>query len=321
MTPKQRFIAALERQPVAGHVPHFELVFYLTMESIGKVHPTHRVFHQWDQMSQKEKALQRRDAAQTYIDIADKYQHDAIFVHSFVPGADEMILLLESIREISGDRYFLMMHGDPTFSIPGGNNMIEESVLFYEQPELMKSRAQKQVDEMLQYVETIAKTGLLDGVGMCSDYCFNTNPFLRPSMFAEFVTPYLAKTIEAYRSMGLYSIKHTDGNIMPIIDQLVQCKPDALHSLDPQGGVDLAYVKKTYGDQVCLIGNVNCALLQNGTEEEMSADVLRSLRDGMSGGYGYIFSTSNCIYTGLALSRYETMHKLWREHGIYPEDK
>jgi len=317
MTPKERFIAALKRQPIKGHVPHFELVFYLTMESIGKVHPTHRSFHQWDQMSRREKELQRRDAAQTYVDIAEKYNHDAIFVHMFLPGADESIGLLEAIREISGDKYFLMMHGDPTFSIPNGSSMVEESVRFYEDPEGMKKKARKQVDDVLRYVEKIAKSGYLDGIGLCSDYCFNTNPFLRPAMFAEFVTPYLAETIEAYRSMGLYTIKHTDGNIMPIIDQLVQCAPDALHSLDPQGGVDLAQVKKEYGDKVCLIGNVNCALLQNGTEEEMIADVKRSLRDGMQGGRGYIFSTSNCVYTGLSLDRYEKMHKIWREYGEY----
>ena len=30
---------------------------------------------------------------------------------------------------------------------------------------------------------------------------------------------------------------------MPIIDQLVEAGPHALHSLDPQGGVDIAEVK------------------------------------------------------------------------------
>ena len=69
--------------------------------------------------------------------------------------------------------------------------------------------------------------------------------------------------------MGFYAIKHTDGNIMPILDQLVQAGPHALHSLDPQGGVDIAEVKRLYGDRVCLIGNVNCGLLDTGTDEEV----------------------------------------------------
>jgi uroporphyrinogen decarboxylase len=103
---------------------------------------------------------------------------------------------------------------------------------------------------------------------------------------------------------------------MPIADQLVQCKPDALHSLDPQGGVDLKVMKEKYGKDVCLIGNVNCGLLQTGTEDEVKADVRRALRDGMPGG-GYIFSTSNCVYTGLALERYDLMNSIWWEEGVY----
>ncbi len=103
---------------------------------------------------------------------------------------------------------------------------------------------------------------------------------------------------------------------MPILDQIIECKPHALHSIDPQAGVDLAEVKKLIGDKVCLIGNVNCGLLQTGTDEDVITDVRRSLRDEMPN-YSYIFSTSNCVYTGMPLERYELMNRIWREEGIY----
>jgi uroporphyrinogen decarboxylase len=41
-----------------------------------------------------------------------------------------------------------------------------------------------------------------------------------------------------------------------------------------------------------------------------------SLRHGMPGG-GYIFSTSNCIYTGMPLASYELMLDVWRREGVY----
>jgi uroporphyrinogen decarboxylase len=195
--------------------------------------------------------------------------------------------------------------------------MMEFAAAFVEEPEKMKANAAKMVDDAVRRAERYAKhAGLLDGFALCSDYCFNAAPFFRPSQFAEFVTPYLERLIREYRSMGFYTIKHTDGNIMPIIDQLVDCKPHALHSLDPQGGVDLAAVKRDYGDKVALIGNVNCGLLQTGTPEEVIADVRRTLRDGMPGG-GYVFATSNCVYSGLPLERYRLMHRVWREEGVY----
>ena len=116
--------------------------------------------------------------------------------------------------------------------------------------------------------------------------------------------------------MGFYVIKHTDGNIMPILDQMVDCHPHALHSLDPQGGVDIAEVKKQVGNQVCLIGNVNCGMLQTGSMEDIKKSVLYALKYGMPD-YGYIFSTSNCVYTGMDLKRYEYMLDLWKQFGNY----
>jgi uroporphyrinogen decarboxylase len=316
MTQKDRFISALKRQPVSGLVPHFELVFFLTMESFGKVHPSHRNYIQWNQMSKKEQKLHIDDIAQVYVDTAIKYSHSAIFVHSDPSNYERTAPVLERIREISGDEYFIMMHGDPTFAIPDGNTMMDFTERIYEEPEALKEEAAKRVEAFKSYGDSFKGKGLLDGFALCSDYCFNTNPFFGPDLFDEFIGPFLKEILSAYSEMGYYTIKHTDGNIMPILQRMVDCGPDAIHSLDPQGGVDLKEVISLVGDKVCLIGNVNCGLLQTGTEEECIEDVKRSLREGMKAP-GYIFSTSNCVYTGLALERYELMQKVWKEYGNY----
>ena len=135
-------------------------------------------------------------------------------------------------------------------------------------------------------------------------------------MFDEIVAPYLARLIAAYREMGLYTIKHTDGNIMPILDSLAACNPHALHSLDPQGGVDIKEVKKRIGDRITLCGNVNCGLLDTGTDDECIESVRYALKHGMPGGR-YIFCTSNCIYTGMKLDRYKLILDVWQREGIY----
>ena len=57
------------------------------------------------------------------------------------------------------------------------------------------------------------------------------------------------------------------------------------------------------------------------TEEECRQDVLRALRQGMEAGKGYVFATSNCVYTGMALERYEMMLDIWREYGNYDNYK
>lgn len=317
MTERERFIKALKREPIEGHCPTFELVFYLTLEAIGKIHPSQQRFDQWKQMSKAEQRLHMEYMADSYIEVAEKYHHSAIFVHPNPGDFENTLWLLDCIREKTGDKFFLMMHGDCTFEIPNGNTMLAFSERMYEDEEGLKKEAQQRLENSLRYAEKMAKCeGMLDGFALCSDYCFNVNPFFSPSMFETYITPYLAAVCKGYRDMGFYTIKHTDGNIMPILDQMVQCKPDALHSLDPQGGVDLGVVKKMYGDKVALCGNVNCGLLQTGTEEEVIADVRRCLRDGMDG-WGFVFCTSNCAYTGLPLERYELMNRIWWDEGIY----
>jgi len=316
MTPRERFIAALEHRPILGRVPHFELVFFLTMEAFGLVHPSHRSYHQWDQMSESERKLHRSQMADVYILTAERYEHDAIFLHPNPNTLDESLRLIDLIRQRTSDRYFLMLHGDATYSIPSGGDMTEWSVWLYEKTDQALAEADRRVDAMLEKAEILRRHGGLDGFALCADYCFNTGPFLRPAMFHMVITPYLTRLIAGQREMGFYVIKHTDGNIMPIIDDLVSANPHALHSLDPQGGVDIAVVKRLYGSRVALIGNVNCGLLSSGTDEEVIESARYALRHGMTGG-GYVFSTSKCIYTGMPLSRYELMLDVWRKEGNY----
>lgn len=316
MRPREKFIAALERKPLKGRVPHFELVFYLTMEAFGKIHPLHRNYSQWEQMSQTERQLHREDMANVYLLTAERYEHSAIFIHPNPNTFDETLRMIDLLREKSGERYFLMIHGDATFGIPSGANMLNFSCRLVDEPEKVKQEAENMVNAALDKAEKLAKHGGLDGFALCADYCLNTGPFLSPRLFSEFVTPYLHKLTTSYRELGFYVIKHTDGNIMPILDQLIQTEPHALHSLDPQAGVDIAEVKRLCGHKLCLIGNVNCGLLQTGTDEEAAESARYALRHGMPGG-GYVFSTSNCIYTGMPLARYELMLDIWRKEGNY----
>ena len=84
--------------------------------------------------------------------------------------------------------------------------------------------------------------------------------------------------------------------------------------------VSLAEVKRLVGDKVCLAGNVNCGLLQTGTDEEVREDIMRSLRDGMPGG-GYIFCTSNVAFKGMPPERYRLMLDLREKYGRYDTQK
>jgi uroporphyrinogen decarboxylase len=315
MSPRLRFRAALERKPVAGHVPHFELAVFHTMEVLGRVHPWHRDYKLWPQMSDEEKQLHRLDMAQMMVAMAEHFNHYAIVLNCNPAGLDEELRMLDLVLDLAGDRYFVILPGDATMAIPSGGDVVGLITRMAEEAETLEVELAQQVDDQIARVEKLKAHGGVDGLHMTSDYCLNSGPFLSPQMFDCFVMPHLTRLIAAYRQMGLYTIKHTDGNIMPILDRLLQAGPDALHSLDPQAGVDIAEVRRRAGDKVALCGNVNCGLLQTGSDEESVESARYALREGMKAP-GYIFCTSNCVYTGMPLRRYELILDVWKREGI-----
>lgn len=111
------------------------------MEAFGRIHASQRQYAQWNQMSRHEQVLHIQDNADLHIKVAQRYHHSAILIHP-APWEDGAILdMLKAIRDQSGDEYFIMMHGDPTFDIPRGDNMMEFSAMLYEEPEEMHRRA------------------------------------------------------------------------------------------------------------------------------------------------------------------------------------
>jgi uroporphyrinogen decarboxylase len=164
MTPRQRFIAALERKPLTGRVPHFELVFFLTMEVFGKVHPNHRNYGQWLQMEERERELHRRDMAEFHIATAERFEHSAILVHSNSWAVEETERHIDVIREMSGDYYYLMLSADATFEIPSGGKFKEFAYQLVDDPEKLKATASARVDEFLERPEHLRNHGGADGL-------------------------------------------------------------------------------------------------------------------------------------------------------------
>lgn len=302
MTPKERVIAALELRQPDDIVPTFELEFQLSREFFNKD------FKSLKDLSGKELDNNIGYNAELFLQIAEELDY------SIIRTGDTRILK-KLVDMGANKKYLLCGEADGTMGIPNGANMVDLAVRLFDKADEIKRGLDASVDRGIEAGKIQLDAGA-ECLTMCADYCFNHGPFLSPKMFAEFVTPYLHRLIEGHRKNGAYVIKHTDGNIMPILDQLVSCKPHALHSIDPQAKVDLGEVKKLVGDKVCLAGNVNCGLLQTGTDEEVRADIMRSLRDGMPKG-GYIFCTSNVAFKGMPPERYRMMLEMRKKYGRY----
>ena len=124
----------------------------------------------------------------------------------------------------------------------------------------------------------------------------------------------MIKLTRYIQSRGVWVVMHSDGDLMNIMDQICEIKPDVLHSIDPMAGMDIKEVKRlTYG-KVALMGNVQCSYLQEGPDEKIIESSQYCIEHGATGG-GYIFSSSNTIFQGVPLENYRTMVDYF--HRVY----
>jgi len=309
MTPKQRAVAALTCQ-IPDQVPTFELEFQLTREYIGKDYLRQ---HELKDLSASEIDRKLHENAEFLIELFDKLEYSIIPIHHL--SFENQLETAKIIRKMTGDKYMLTKHGDGTFGIPDGTHMYAFAYRIADDPGGLHADAERMANGAIEANKKAVDAGF-DSFILCADYCYNTGSFLSPPMFREFVTPYLKKIIKSIRESGAYAIKHTDGDIMPILDQLAECEPHGIHSLDPMARVDIKEVKRLVGDKICLCGNVNCALMQTGTDEEVIASAEYALTHGKPNG-GFIYATSNCPFHGLPLERYLLVLDVWKKHRDY----
>ncbi|MGD0878340.1 MAG: uroporphyrinogen decarboxylase family protein [Anaerolineales bacterium] len=184
-----------------------------------------------------------------------------------------------------------------------------------------KRLAHEVLDIVNEFAIALARRAVRAGADVImlgDDYAYNSGPMMSPGIFKEFIQPRLAKVVQAVKEEGAFCIKHSDGNLWPLLDMIVETGVDAINPIEPVAGMDIAEVKRKYGSRVCLVGNIDCGdLLSNGTQEDVTRSVKETLLKGAPGG-GYIMSSSNTIHSSVNPENYLAMITATHKYGQYP---
>jgi uroporphyrinogen decarboxylase len=139
-----------------------------------------------------------------------------------------------------------------------------------------------------------------------------------PRHFEEFVFPRLRQITDLCHRYGVPYVKHTDGNIDLLLDGMIEAGVDAFQAIEPRAGMDIARLKRDYGDRLTLIGNVDCStVLVDGPVDAVRAQTEEVIRAAAPGG-GFLLSTSNSVHPGVEPAYYLAMLETAREVGRYP---
>ena len=151
-----------------------------------------------------------------------------------------------------------------------------------------------------------------DVVILADDYAHKTGPMMSPGHFRHFVLPGLAAAVAGIHDAGGLCVKHSDGNLWPILDDILGTGVDALGPLEPGAGMDLAAVRQRCGERVCLVGNVDVDLLCRGSVEEVRRST-RRLLESVSPRGGHILSSGNSITSAVRPENFRAMVEAARE--------
>jgi uroporphyrinogen decarboxylase len=233
------------------------------------------------------------------------------------PHAPHRFESLKRIVQRYKDKYAVGVHLNDVLSIPRNLMGFQNLMMAFCEPKLIKGLVDLSVNLNTELAKEAAKLGA-DFVFTGDDYASTEAPFISPEMFREYLYPGLKRVIAGFHEQGLPVIKHTDGNIIPLLDMIVDSGIDCLDPIDPLAGLDITDIKKEYGDRIAVKGNVDCAdTLTFGSVEDAVNETLEVIRQAGPGG-GIIVSSSNSIHSAVKPGNYLAMINTIRTYGKYP---
>ena len=149
-----------------------------------------------------------------------------------------------------------------------------------------------------------------------------TPPYLPPSFFSRFVTPYLKEMTELIHKYGGLVRIHCHGKIDKVLDDIISCGSDALDPCEapPDGDITLKKLKERAAGKLCLFGNLKLKLLECADTNEVRNTVIRCMEDAKEGGGYVIMPTAAPINIPLSQKteeNYYTFIETAQEYGKY----
>jgi len=145
--------------------------------------------------------------------------------------------------------------------------------------------AEKLLDDITDYKVEVAKQVVKAGFKCAhtgDDFGGQGGFLISKDMWRKYIKPRWAKVWRIYKDAGLPIIHHSCGNITEIIGDMIDIGLDVLEPVQPV--MDLAYLKKEFGNHITFYGGIDTQeLLPYGTPEEVKAkakEVIHTLGRG-----------------------------------------
>lgn len=157
----------------------------------------------------------------------------------------------------------------------------------------------------------------IGAVWLCDDIAYTEGMMISPKILRKYLFPWYKKMAKICKDKSLPIIYHSDGNLWPVMDDIIDVGINAIHPIEPKA-MDIKELKQKVGNRLCLIGNIDLgSTLTMGTPEDVDAEVKQRIMDIAPGG-GYCVGTSNTVTNYVPLQNYKAMIEATFKYGKYP---
>lgn len=142
------------------------------------------------------------------------------------------------------------------------------SYAMYDEPEWLEQAAQELADFYIAVLEkAVTDVPDIDAALFWEDMCFKNGPLCSPAMFRRFFLRPYQRVTSFLREHGVKSFwVDCDGNIEQLIDLFIEGGVNGFYPLEVAAGMDAVKLKKKYGKQILLWGNVDKREIAKGGE-------------------------------------------------------
>ena len=184
---------------------------------------------------------------------------------------------------------------------------------FFKDPKLLHEIFDFWTDFIIEAIRPVVEARVLDYAGYWEDMSYKNGPHISPSHFREFMLPYYKRVSDYLRKNGVDIIMvDTDGDANLLIPLFLEGGVNCLYPLEAQAGMDAVKLRKEYGHELLLIGNIDKKALIEGEDaikKELDTKLPPLLKDG-----GYIPSVDHLVPIDVSYQNYLNYLKLLRRH-------
>jgi uroporphyrinogen decarboxylase len=186
-----------------------------------------------------------------------------------------------------------------------------------ENEELVEALFQKVQEIQYGIFQRVVEHKCVGAVLNNDDIAHNNGLMIHPRYLRKYVFPFYRKIGDICQEKGLGYIFHSDGDCTEAMTDIIDCRYHAFNPIQPNA-MDIVAVKKKWGKELCLIGNINLdSTLTTGTPEDVAAEVHERIRTLAPGG-GYMVASSNSIPDYVPVENMKAMFKATLDYGKYP---